>query len=310
MMNTAFYLPALVGIVFFGIFCVLILASLAGKYYERKQGFDVSNMVKEWNARVASWWVITTLLLVTFWLGRGGMIALFVAASFATLREFIGHVYRHRADHLTIALCFYILLPLQYYFVLTNWFSMFTILIPVYAFLLLPIISNMAGDNSQFFERTAKIQWGVMITVYCLSHVPALLSLEIKDYNSPNIVLLLFMLMVVQSGDVFAYLWRRAGSKIAPPRTLPSAYISVPLSTLLATCLYWITPFTPFQAALAGLMISLMGFFGNEVMRAIKRSLGIRHWGHAYSTRSVLDRLDSLCFAAPVFFHVVRYYWT
>ena len=97
MMNTAFYLPALVGIVFFGIFCVLILASLAGKYYERKQGFDVSNMVKEWNARVASWWVITTLLLVTFWLGSGGMIALFVAASFATLREFISHVYRHRA---------------------------------------------------------------------------------------------------------------------------------------------------------------------------------------------------------------------
>ena len=310
MMNTAFYLPALVGIVFFGIFCALALASLAGKYYERKQGFDVSNMVKEWNARVASWWVITILLLVTFWIGRGGMIALFVAASFATLREFISHVYRNRADHLTIALCFYLLLPLQYYFVLINWFSMFTVLIPVYAFLLLPIIRNMAGDNSQFFDRTAKIQWGVMITIYCLSHVPALLSLEIKDYASPNIVLLLFMLVVVQSGDVFAYLWRRTGSKIAPPRTLPSAYISIPLSTLLAASLYWITPFTLFQAALAGLMISLMGFFGNEVMRAIKRSLGIRHWGHAFSTHSVLDRLDSLCFAAPVFFHVVRYYWT
>ena len=137
-----------------------------------------------------------------------------------------------------------------------------------------------------------------------------MLSLEIKDYAAPNIVLLLFMLVVVQSGDVFAYLWRRAGSKIAPPRTLPSAYISIPLSTLLAASLYWITPFTLFQAALAGLMISLMGFFGNEVMRAIKRSLGIRHWGHAFSTHSVLDRLDSLCFAAPVFFHVVRYYWT
>jgi len=219
-MRADFYLPATVGIVFFGIFCALALASLAGKYYERKQGLDVSNMVKEWNARVASWWVITILLLVTFWIGRGGMIALFVAASFATLREFISHVYRHRADHLTIALCFYILLPLQYYFVLINWFSMFTVLIPVYAFLLLPIIRNMAGDNSQFFDRTAKIQWGVMITIYCLSHVPALLSLEIKDYASPNIVLLLFMLVVVQSGDVFAYLWRRAGSKIAPPRTL------------------------------------------------------------------------------------------
>lgn len=307
-MENAFFLPVLAAKVFVGIFVLLGVATLVGKYAAKK---NPNNLVKELNIRVNAWWGIVVMLLAAFWFGREGMIVLFMLLSFATLREFMTHVYRYRADHNRIALCFYVLLPMQYYFVWTGWYSMFTVLIPVYAFLLLPIAGHLAGETQHFFERTAKIQWGVMITVYCLSHVPALMTLPLKDFAGQNILLLLFMLVVVQGCDVLYYLWRRTGGLTGGRRKDVGAMLSVSVCTILAASLYWITPFTPFQAALIGLLMSVMGFFGGEVMRLIKHSFGIRHWGqssHRYT--NVLDRVDSLCFAAPVFFHIVRYYWT
>ena len=304
----SFWMPTRAAVVFLSVLAVLSSASLAGRFVANRQGLSPSPVVKELNARVASWWAMTAVMLVVFALGRVGTVVLFAATSVAALREFMTQVYRYRADHNTIALCFYVLLPLQYYFVYIGWYSMFTVLIPVYAFLLLPIVGCMAGDRRAFFERTAKIQWGVMVTVYCLSHVPALMILNLRGF-SENILLLLFLLVAVQGGDVAYYLWRRTGGMLGDRRTASGTLVSLLTAMLLATALFWITPFTPLQAALVGLVLGSIGFMGSEVMGAIKRSFGIRHWGRDLRRyNNVLDRVDGICFAAPVFFHIVRYY--
>lgn len=308
--------PVQAGYVFLGIFGVLIVASLIGKIAAQRAPLTKQNAVGELNARIDAWWVMTVVLLFSFLLGHIGTTLLFMAVSFAALREFMTLIYRRRSDHNTIAACFYILLPVQYYFVLTGWYGMFSIFIPVYAFLLLPIVSAISGDTQDFFTRTAKIQWGAMVTLFCISHVPALMTLKIDGFEGQNILLLIFMVGVVQASDVLQYIWgkligkRKIMPALSPNKTVAGTVGGIGSATLLATSLYWITPFTPFQAALIGFVICVMGFLGGLVMSAIKRSFGVKDWGRMiHGHGGMLDRVDSICFAAPIFFHIVRYFW-
>lgn len=309
--------PAQAGMVFLGIFGVLVLASLVGRVLLPAVAPRKTDMLGELNARIDAWWMMTLVLLLAFWFGHIGATLLFFLVSFAALREFMTLIYRRRSDHNAIAVCFYILLPVQYYFVLTGWYGMFSILIPVYAFLLLPIVSSLSGDTDRFFERTAKIQWGAMVSIYCISHAPALMTLNIEGFEGRNILLLMFMVAVVQASDVCQYIWGKAVGKrkimpaLSPNKTVAGTVGGIGTATLLAGCLWWITPFNPFQAALIGLSVCLMGFFGGLVMSAVKRSFGVKDWGHMIRGHGgMLDRVDSVCFAAPVFFHIVRYFWT
>lgn len=314
---TANPLPAQAGTVFLGVFAVLIAASLIGRVVMPRTVPHKTNMLGELNARIDAWWVMTIVLLLAFWFGHVGTTFLFFLVSFAALREFMTLVYRRRSDHNAIAVCFYILLPVQYYFVLTGWYGMFSIFIPVYAFLLLPIIASLSGDTAGFFERTAKIQWGVMVSIFCISHAPALMTLNIEGFEGNNILLLIFLVAVVQASDVCQYIWGKAIGKrkimpaLSPNKTVAGTVGGIGTATLLAALLWWITPFHPLQAALIGLVICLMGFFGGLVMSAIKRSFGVKDWGRMIRGHGgMLDRVDSVCFAAPVFFHIVRYFWT
>lgn len=313
-MNTTF--PIQATHVFLGIFAVLLLASGIAKLFQQRASLTQQNAVSELKARIDAWWVMTVVLLLSFLFGQVGATLLFIGVSFAALREFMTLVYRNRHDHNTIAVCFYILLPMQYYFVLVDWYGMFSIFIPVYAFLLLPIISAIAGNSQDFFTRTAKIQWGAMVTLFCISHIPAIMMLNIAGFEQ-NILLLIFMLMVVQASDVLQYIWgkllgkRKIMPALSPNKTVAGTLGGIGSATLLAAALYWLTPFNPFQAALIGLMICVMGFLGGLVMSAIKRSFGVKDWGRMISGHGgMLDRVDSLCFAAPIFFHIVRYWWT
>lgn len=315
-MNTSNHtLPIQAGFVFLGIFAVLILATLIGNLLRKYR--PNSTTVEDFGSRVSTWWVMMVILLLAFGFGDIGATFLFFLISFAALREFMTLIYRRRSDHNAIAACFYILLPLQYYFVLTNWYGMFAALIPVYAFLILPIIAAFSGDTNGLFERTAKIQWGAMVTIFCLSHVPALMTLEVINFQDQNILLLIFMILVVQVNDVLQYILgklfrssRPIMPALSPDKTIVGTIGGISCASLLAASLYWLTPFTPLQAALIGFIISLMGFFGSMVMTGIKHSYGVQNWGRMmYRHGGMLDRVDSICFAAPVFFHLVRYYW-
>lgn len=304
------------GYVFLGLFAVLLAATLIGRFLAGRWADPASQTFANLNARIDAWWVMCIVLLLAFWFGRIGTVILFFLVSFTALREFLTLVYSRRSDYYVLVTCFYVLLPLQYWFVLIKWYGMFAICIPVYGFLLLPIISSLGGESTRFLERAAKIQWAVMITIFCLSHVPALMNLSIEGFDD-NILLLIFLITVVQASDVLQYIWgklfgrRKIMPALSPSKTVVGTVGGIASASLLATAMYPLTPFTPWQAATIGLLICIVGFLGGLVMSAIKRDSGIKDWGAMIRGHGgMLDRVDSICFAAPVFFHIVRYYWT
>ena len=198
-----------------------------------------------------------------------------------------------------------------------EWYGLYSIFIPVYAFLFIPIFSVLRGDTRQYLVRIAETQWGLMICVFCASHVPALLSLDIPGYEGRNVLLIAFLVIVVQSSDVFQYVWGKLLGKhklapsLSPSKTVEGAIGGLLSASLLGASLFWITPFSPWQAALMSLLITLMGMFGGLVLSAIKRDRGVKDWGHLIAGHGgFIDRLDSVVFSAPVFFHVVRYSWS
>ncbi|HSC97988.1 MAG TPA: phosphatidate cytidylyltransferase [Casimicrobiaceae bacterium] len=303
---------------FAGIGLVLVLASITGAVLKRVVARGQPNdIVDNLNTRVKAWWVMVILIGLAFMAGRVGVMLLFLFASFAALREFITLTYTRRSDHQALATSFYVILPLQYLLVWDEQYGLYSIFIPVYAFLLLPIVSVLAGDTKRFLERTAKMQWGLMICVYCLSYVPALLTLAIPGYEGRNPLLIAFLVLVVQSSDVFQYIWgrllgrRKIAPEVSPSKTVAGVVGGVASATLLGTALWWITPFAVPEATLLAFLITVVGFFGGLVMSAIKRDRGVKDWGDLIEGHGgMLDRVDSVVFAAPVFFHVTRYWWT
>jgi phosphatidate cytidylyltransferase len=275
--------------------------------------------VEAFNLRIRAWWLMCTVLAAAFLLGSASFYAtvvLFFLISFWALREFITLTPTRLGDHRTLSWVFFIFTPLQYILVGmgTQAYGLFSVLIPVYAFLFIPARVALAGDYKRFLERTAKIQAGLMVCVYCLSYAPALLSLSIPDYAGQNPRLLFFFVLVVQLGDVLQYAWGKLlgehliAPAISPNRTWEGFFGGVASATLLGTALWWATPFEPWQAAGMSLVISIMGFAGGMTMSAIKRDRGVKDYGTlVVGHGGVLDRIDSICFAAPVFYHLTRF---
>ena len=204
---------------------VLVFASLVGFLLKWRAGFDKPNAtIDNLNARVKSWWLMIAVIGAAVWSGRAGVIALFAFASFLALREFITIAPTRRGDHKALLLSFAVVLPLQYFFVWIEWYGMYAIFIPVYAFLFLPIVAALSSDTSNFLERAAVTQWGLMISVYCISLVPALLTLRIPGYEDRNLLLVIFLILVVQSSDVLQYVWASCsgGARSHPSSRHPS----------------------------------------------------------------------------------------
>ena len=302
---------------FGGLIITLIIASSIGYGLKFKVGFSTPHaVIDNLNARINAWWVMILIIFAAAALGFYGLIGLFFVISFMALREFLSLLYIRRGDHLALAACFYVILPLQYFLVAIDWFSMFTIFIPVYGFLFLPILSALLGDTAHFLDRSTKVQWALMISVFCISHIPAILTLDIEGFEDKKLLLMIFLILVVQSSDVLQYVWgklfgkHKIAPKLSPSKTVEGFVGGVVSASVLGGLLYWLTPFNPVQAVLMSLLICLMGFLGGLVMSAMKRSMGVKDWGNMISGHGgMLDRMDSLCFAAPIFFHVVRYYW-
>ncbi|MNQ47234.1 Phosphatidate cytidylyltransferase [compost metagenome] len=302
---------------FAGIGALLALASLIGFVLKWRSRGAASPVIDNLNARINAWWVMVAVLGGAFWLGHGAVILLFAAISFFALREFITLTPTRGGDYPALVAAFYFVLPVQYLLIAADWYGLFAIFIPVYVFLLLPILASLGGDTTGFLERAAKVQWGMMIAVFCISHVPALLTLDIPGFEGRNLLLIAWLVLVVQISDVLQYVCgklfgkRRIAPLLSPSKTVEGFAGGVALATLVGASLFWITPFSFWQAALIALVVTLLGFFGGLVMSAIKRDRGVKDWGHMIEGHGgMLDRLDSVCFAAPIFFHVLRYGWT
>jgi phosphatidate cytidylyltransferase len=300
-----------------GVLVVLLVASVVGAIFARRVTSDSARAtVGNLNARIRAWWVMCAVFAVAL-LARGvGSVLLFALISFFALREFITLTPTRHGDHRTLLWVFFVVTPIQYWLVWHDWYGLFAIFIPVFAFLLVPTRNALSGDTEHFLERTATIQWALMICVYCVSYAPALLTLEVGGDENEGAKLLLFLVIVVQGSDVAQYIWgklfgrRRIAPTISPNKTWEGFVGGILTATLIGTGLWWITPFTPWQAALMSVVITLMGFAGGLTTSAIKRDRGVKDFGTLIAGHGgVLDRIDSLCFAAPVFFHLTRYFF-
>ena len=174
----------------------------------------------------------------------------------------------------------------------------------------------MTGDTEHFLERTATNQWGLMICVYFVSYVPALLMLRIPGYENQNAKLMFFLVLVVQLSDVLQYVWgksmgrRPIAPSISPNKTWEGLAGGILCATAIGTALWWATPFSPVAAALMAFFLTIMGFAGGLILSAIKRDRGVKDYGSLIEGHGgVMDRIDSLCFAAPVFFHLTRFFY-
>ncbi len=302
-----------------GVLMVLAVATVAGQLLKsRVHAASGQATVSNLNARIAGWWIMCAVFGIALLTAGIGSVVLFGLMSFFALREFVTLTATKRSDHWALFLSFFLILPLQYYLVADEWYGLFAIFIPVYAFLFVPITVSLAGDTERFLERTATIQWALMICVYLVSHAPAMLvMLDIPGYEHQNGKLLLYFVLVAQASDVLQYICgklfgrHRIAPNISPNKTWEGFIGGVTLAVALGAALWWATPFSPWQSVVMSLVITLMGFFGGLTMSAIKRDRGVKDYGAMIPGHGgMLDRIDSLCFAAPVFFHLTRYYFS
>ena len=302
---------------FGGVLGVLLVASVAGILLKRAaKSYASRAVIDNLNARTQAWWRMCAIFAFSLFVGRVGTLVLFALLSFLALREYMTLVPTRRGDHRTLFWTFFVITPLQYYLIGIDWYGFFAILIPALAFVFIPSRMAVAGDTEHFLERAAKIQFGLMICAYCLSHAPALLILNIPGFEGQDAKLLLYLVLVDQMSDVLQYVWGKLTGRhkiaplVSPNKTWEGFLGGAATATALGTAIWWATPFTPLESAGMSLAITLMGFAGGLVMSAIKRDAGVKDYGAMIEGHGgILDRIDSLCFAAPVFFHLVRYFF-
>lgn len=299
-----------------GAFGIMMGLTMLGEILRARQPGDEPNPVLDtYMTRVGSWWGMIALIGLALLSGKVGVMILFAFASFAALREFLSLTTKARADHISLALAFFAVLPLQYLFVALGWDGLYTVFIPVYAFLLLPMVSALRGNADKYLIRVAETQWGLMIAVFCVSHVPALMTIDLPGYGERSVLLIAFLVMVVQLGDLLEYFFgRRIGRrKIAPglsPKTLEGMACGVLSAMAIGATLSWITPFGVIGAAVMAGVASVVGMLGNLVFAAIKRDRGVKDWSHLIPGQGgFVDQLDSVIFAAPIFYHLTMFFW-
>jgi len=315
---------AQVGLLFVLLFGLLALASIGLLLWSLREDADTpedrlvqrQRLRDDLQALLRSSWLMAIVFWVAWALGDGMATLLFGLVSFLILREFISLSPTRRGDHRSLLLAFFVILPFQYGLVWTRHFDLFTVFIPVYAFLGVAVVSTFGNDAQRFLERNAKLQWGIMVCVYGMSHVPALMMIDAPRLAGREAFLVFFLVLVVQTCMLVQHLSARGQRHPAVPG-ISSGFgwrswgWGLLAGGLLGAALAGLTPFKPLMALLMAVLACVAGSLGHLVMKAIKRDRGVTNWGSA--NRSVtgasglLDRTDALCFAAPVFFHAVRW---
>jgi phosphatidate cytidylyltransferase len=308
--------PALMVLVA-GVATLLVIASLAGWVLGRHVTTAPARAtVENVNARIRAWWVMAATFVVAVTTGPVVTILLFALISLLALREFVTLAPTKAGDHRALIWSFFVVTPVQYYVIWKQWYGLFSILVPVYVTIFVAIRTALAGDTDRFLERAATTQWALMICVYFVSYVPALLMLQIPGYHGQAPKLIFFFVVVVQLSDVLQFVWgktlgrRPVAPSLSPHKTWEGLLGGLVCATALGAATWWATPFSPAGAAAMAFMLSIMGFAGGLIMSAIKRGHGVKDYGSLLVGHGgVLDRIDSLCFAAPIFFHLTRYFY-
>lgn len=273
------------------------------------------NNNKELIQRTKSWWVMLGIFTIALLANRTVSLFFLGFISFLALKEFFSIINTRRVDR-RVLFWAYLAVPLQFYWASIEWFGMFIVFIPVFMFLFIPFRLLLSQQTEGFLKSVGTIQWGLMITVFALSHMAYLLVLPDKNnIQMTGACLLIFLVFLTQFNDVAQFTCGKLFGKhkimpmVSPKKTWEGFLGGVTITTLLALLLYhYLTPFSLITATLAGLIIGITGFIGDVTISAVKRDLAIKDTsalipGHG----GILDRVDSLTFTAPLFFHFVTY---
>ncbi len=302
--------PVLWGIA--GVFAILVVASivvfgLKKARPERDYG--------ELKARISSWWVMVTVLAFAIVLSPMVSVAFLGFVSFLALKEYFSLIPTRRADR-RVLFWAYLAIPIQFYWIGIEWYGMFIIFIPVYMFLFLPLAMLMTGKTDGFLRAAGSLHWGLMTMVFAIGHAAYLLALP-EDVNpaAGGAGLLLFLIFLTQFNDVAQYVWgklfgrHKAIPAVSPNKTVEGLLGGIATTTLLAWLIApHLTPLVSWEAPVAGLIIGFAGFVGDVTISALKRDLGVKDSGTLIPGHGgILDRIDSLTFTAPLFFHFIYY---
>jgi phosphatidate cytidylyltransferase len=295
---------------------VLFLLTLASVIlFILKSARPGANWVELGN-RIKAWWIMATVFLTAMSVSRKISIVFFAFLSFWALKEYFTILMTRRADHRAIFWAF-MTVPIQYYWIVTQWYGMFLIFIPIYMFLFLPVRLVLTGEMQGFLAATSKIQWGIMAFVFGLGHIAYLLTLPQlpgTKVNGPSLVF--FLVLMTEMCDVFQYIWGKTLGKhkilplVSPKKTWEGFLGGLVTTMMLSDVFRFLTPFSIAGAVGVGAVIAIAGFCGDVVMSAVKRDAGVKDFGQLIPGHGgMLDRVDSLCFTAPLFFHIMAYFY-
>jgi phosphatidate cytidylyltransferase len=302
-----------------GVFAALAVATVVNVLLRRlKPERDWTEL----GQRIASWWVMAAVFTAAILLSRIASIAFLGFVSFLALKEYLSIIPTRRADR-RVLLWAYLAIPIQYYWVAQEWYGMFIIFVPVYMFLFLPLPMLIIGQTEGFLRAIGTLHWGLMATVFALSHMAYLLVLPGSEVTKGDGMaaggagLLLYLVVLTQFNDVAQYVWGRLFGRsrviprISPNKTWAGLIGGFVTTVLLAAALApYLTPFQPRDAYVAGAIIAAAGFVGDITVSALKRDLGIKDTGSLIPGHGgILDRIDSLTYTAPLFFHFTRYFY-
>lgn len=300
----------IVGLVIVG----LTIATLVARSLRGRADADLIANVE---TRIASWWGMTVILGIAALLETLGLVVVFGVVSALAFRELVSVAGDGMRDPLAEAIAQRVVLPGQYLLILIGWYGLFAVLIPVYAFLALPLAAALRGPVEGFVQRVAAAQWGLMVGVFCLSHLPALMMLDIPGYEGRGVLLVVWVILTVQLSDVLQFIFGKLiGRRPVAPRLSPSktweGFVGGTVSAaVVGALLHWMTPWGMGMAFVMALILVVLGFAGGLILSAVKRDRGVKDWGTILPGHGgVVDRVDSLVFSAPVFFHIVRYFWS
>lgn len=295
---------------------VLVVASVAVAVLQRaRPGKDFSEL----SARVRAWWIMAAVFFAAIVVSNRVSLVFFALMSFWALKEYVTLLKTRPADHRALVLTF-LAVPIQYLWIGLDppWYGMFIIFIPVYMLLALPVRMVLSKETKGFVESASQIHWGMMIFVFGLSHMAYLLTFPtIADTNANGRTLVLFLVFVVEMSDVLQYIWGKTLGRhkiipaVSPNKTWEGFIGGIASAMLLSLAIRFLTPFSIKETLLVSFLITVAGFCGGAVMSAVKRDFGVKDFGSVIPGHGgMLDRVDSLCYAAPIFFHYVRYFYT
>lgn len=295
-----------------GVLFLLILGSIAALLLPHIQPGKWADL----GPRVTSWWIIVLLFGGALIAGWKVFTLIFAITSFLALKEFLTLAPTRREDR-SVVLLAYVAVILNYWAIWIDVYPFFLVITPVYVFLATAFLMSWIGRTDGFLSTVGIVHWGIIVCVYNLGYVPLLMrtpAAEVPQAGPAGLVF--FLLFATQFNDVAQYCWGKAlGKRKIAPKVSPNKTWEGAIGGWLTTgaAIYFLAPaFTPLDGSGALFMAATLpvaGFAGDITMSAVKRDLGVKDTSRLIPGHGgALDRLDSLTFTAPWYFHWMAYF--